>query len=293
MVMVMRGMAAAVTASVVLATTLWFSPAADESALGNVLDKIAAAETLQLEITRDGKSSRLWAKQPQKLRLNEADGTYKIALGGRLWSIDEKANRATSGPSPYFRNDKPGLDLLALLELPDRSHEEDFLQQRPAERVQRDGVECDVYRIEIPAADGTIRLEAIVDAATRRLRSVETKSDRNGQLRPIAKVTMLAVNEPVDEELFVVGDTLTEDGRIGKVTDRQGIVSIKPVMHGRFTPVGSRMPIKPGDWLRTDSRGVNAVCVRLLKQTDVTLGPGSLVELVTPKQIRVIAGELK
>ena len=33
--------------------------------------------------------------------------------------------------------------------------------------------------------------------------------------------------------------TLTEDGRIGKVTDVQGIVAIKPVLAERWTPAGA------------------------------------------------------
>ncbi len=40
-------------------------------------------------------------------------------------------------------------------------------------------------------------------------------------------------------------------------------------------------------------RGANAVALRLVKQTDVTLGPGSLVEAVKPNQIRIFEGEVK
>ncbi|HUT12367.1 MAG TPA: VIT domain-containing protein [Thermoguttaceae bacterium] len=64
-------------------------------------------------------------------------------------------------------------------------------------------------------------------------------------------------------------------------------------MHSRFTPVDGRILLKPGDWVRTDRRGANAVALRLVKQTDVTLGPGSLVEVVRPNLIRVSSGTLK
>jgi len=288
--LVMRGLAAAVAATVVLASTLWFSPSTDDKALAfdRVLEDIAAAESLHLQITQDGQSTEAWAK-PGQLRWNQSDGTYRIARGKRLWSIDEKTNRATSGPSSYF-DDKAGLDLLALLELPAGEHTRD---QMPAQRVEREGVACDVYRIEIPATGGSVQLEALVEASTRRLRWIETRVRRDDRFEPIAKIELLAMNGPVDEELFVVGDTLTEDGRIGKISDIQGIASIKPVMHSRWTPVGQRMPVKPGDWLRTDVRGANAAAVRLVSQADITLGPGSLIELVKPNQIRVISGELK
>ena len=94
-------------------------------------------------------------------------------------------------------------------------------------------------------------------------------------------------------DLFVAGDTLSEDGRVGKVTDVQGLVAIRPAMHERFSPVTERMPLRPGDWLQTDPRGANALSVRLLPQTEVLIGPGSTVELASPQQLRLAAGEIK
>src|SRR5262249_32730740 len=73
------------------------------------------------------------------------------------------------------------------------------------------------------------------------------------------------------EDKFVISDTV-DDGRIGKVTDAQGVVSIKPVLHERWSPVLGRLILKPGDWLQTDSRGANAVALRLLKATKVIVG---------------------
>src|SRR5262249_3108260 len=73
----------------------------------------------------------------------------------------------------------------------------------------------------------------------------------------------------------------------------QGVVAVKPVMHQRWTPLRSQMLLKPGDWLRTDVRGANAVELSLVKKTNVILGPGSLVELLKPTQVRLIAGELE
>ena len=67
--------------------------------------------------------------------------------------------------------------------------------------------------------------------------------------------------------------TLTVDGRIGKVTDCQGLVSVKPVAHSRWTPIASHMVLKPRDWIRTDLRGANAAALRLATSIRVTLGP--------------------
>ncbi len=288
-----RGLAAT-AAAIVVAAALWtvFSPGDGSLTFGSVLENTANAETLHLEIDCGGQSTELWAKGP-KLRWNAPDGTYKIASGETMWEIDEKANRATSQKSPFFDAQQPGLNVLPLLDLPGDADADNLLGAEPAERVERDGRQCDLYRVELAAAEGPIRVEALVDAGSGLLRSLEAKANRTGRWQPLTRITVLAAGEPVDEEKFVVGDTLTEDGRIGKVTDAQGIVIVRPVMHKRFSPLRPGMLIKPGDWVRTDIRGANAVKIRLVKQTDVTLGPGTLVELSSPKQIKLISGELK
>ena len=89
------------------------------------------------------------------------------------------------------------------------------------------------------------------------------------------------------------GQALSEDGRIGKVTDSQGLVSIKPVMCRRWTPVSGTVILKPEDWLRTDVRGANAVELHLAKDARITLGPGTLVELTSRQQIKLFSGEMK
>ncbi len=98
---------------------------------------------------------------------------------------------------------------------------------------------------------------------------------------------------PIDDEKFALADVLSEDGRIGKVTDAQGVVSVKPVLHDRWSPVQPRLVLKPGDWLRTDSRGANAVALKLLKATVAIVGPHSTVELVKANEIRLLAGEIE
>ena len=95
------------------------------------------------------------------------------------------------------------------------------------------------------------------------------------------------------EDRFVVSDKLGDDGRIGKVTDAQGVVSVKPVLHERWSPVQPRLVLKPGDLVRTDARGANAVALKLVKATGVIVGPHSTVELVKPDEIRLLEGEVQ
>ena len=87
------------------------------------------------------------------------------------------------------------------------------------------------------------------------------------------------------------GSSLSSDGRIGRVVDCKGIVTIKPVMHARWTSVSVGLPIEPGDWVRTDGRGANAVRVRMGGQAELILGPGAMAELGNSDMARLIRGE--
>ncbi|MEK6250120.1 MAG: VIT domain-containing protein, partial [Planctomycetales bacterium] len=53
------------------------------------------------------------------------------------------------------------------------------------------------------------------------------------------------------------------------------------------------MLLKPGDLIRTDTRGANAVTLQLAGQGEVIAGPGTIVELVSASQLRVSQGQLK
>ncbi|MBC8113963.1 MAG: hypothetical protein H7062_06275, partial [Candidatus Saccharimonas sp.] len=104
---------------------------------------------------------------------------------------------------------------------------------------------------------------------------------------------LIAMNEAVADEKFVVAKSLTEDGRIGKVSDAQGIAVIRPMLAKRWTPLGRDLLLKPGDWLRTELRGANALKVTLSSDVELTLGPGSLVECISPTQARLHSGEVQ
>jgi len=297
-VIAMRTLAATAAAGIIAVTLFFTGKATDDSAtaLGSVLDKFAAVSSLRLEITVDDRTETIWAAQPGVLRWDHTDGTYRIARGDRMWLVDEKANRAASAKSPYFGGEKhSALKPLALLgtKLAELADDETLAKSQPVEKVEHDGETCHLYRTQLAAAEGKILLEALVNTESLALCRLEAKWDRNGLVKPIGTIDVVARDEPIDESLFVVGDTLTEDGRVGKVTDAQGITSVKPVMSSRFTPASTGMLVKPGDWLRTDVRGANALAVRLAGNTKLTLGPGTRVEVVRPDQIRVSMGQLE
>ena len=290
-----RLVASAAAAAAVFLGFTWNGDLPDRAEAGfdRVLHELASAETLHLQITQDGQSNDAWVRHPGLLRINRADGTYQIARGSREWLVDEKANRAASRKADYFHTDERHLDPISLLSVSETVTLNKALKLAPAERIQQAGHDLDRYVVHVSAEGGRIRVEAYADAKTQMLRSLVSTAIRGVKEKEIAKVELLTVDEPIDEKVFVVGDTLTEDGRIGKVTDPQGIVSVKPVMHRRWAPVCDSVILKPGDWLRTDIRGANAVALRLVKNTAVIVGPGSLVELPTPRQIKLASGELR
>jgi Flp pilus assembly protein TadD len=291
-VLASRALAASAASAALAGALIWGWLAGGESAasFGKVLQEVAAAETLHLRVTQNGKTEDVWFRRPDHLRWQLGPGLYRIARGADSWLVDEAANQAKSSAVPGFSPGQPGLDLLGLLRL---SADQGTQAARPQSMIERDGKEYRVYHTEASDKYGPIIVDALVDAGTNLLCSLEATQHAKDGPQPLGSIEVVAVNAPVDEDLFVVGETLTEDGRIGKVTDVQGVVMLKPMAGSRFTPVAGPMIVKPGDWVQTDLRGANAAALRLVPQTAVTLGPGSLVELAGPKTIHIHRGELK
>ncbi|HEY7314110.1 MAG TPA: hypothetical protein VH643_32465, partial [Gemmataceae bacterium] len=292
----LRLLAAAAAVLFVIGPSLgwWLFVRDANPALARVLDNTVRAGSLHCQLARGGETFEVWTEATGRLRRDNPDGTYQIAANGQLWRIDEKANRAVSGQSPYHRDKaETPLDLFALLELPAEPDRARLADTRAVAQAERDGVECLVYHLEVPAEEGPIEIEALVNRRTKLLHSLQAKKPGEDEAKPLARLDVLAYNQVIPEEKFVVRDTLTEDGRVGKVADVQGVVSVKPVMHTRWTPVPTHLLLKPGDWLRTDRRGANAADVRLVKRTRLILGPGTLIEIVKPDQVRLLEGELE
>jgi tetratricopeptide (TPR) repeat protein/Mg-chelatase subunit ChlD/outer membrane lipoprotein-sorting protein len=296
----LAGRVLAITVVAVAAMVAWVTvDNSGEPTLAQVLEKTAAADSLHLKVVQSDEKQpqtwEVWSKNGGKLRINRADGTYDICQQEKRWQIDEKANRASAGDSPYYAN--KALDLLPLLDA------DDSLSPKIRKNLRTTAVrpvhekigdaEYDVYRYQTADEGRTVYVDARVNSATRLLHSLETLIDRDGRRTPVATLTVMNANQPVDENLFVVGDALTEDGRIGKITDAQGMVSVKPVMAERWTPVCGNILLKPGDWLQTELRGANAFAARLSSKSQIIAGPGALVELNDPKQIRLYSGDLK
>jgi Flp pilus assembly protein TadD len=290
-----RWLAAAAVLAVAVGAYAWI--ARSGLSLGQALENTAKADTLHARWTSNGKVLEFWhTSKPNRWRADDLNGNYRVADESGIWFVDEPANEARRTKLP--KGEVPPLDhLLGVLGLPDERNF--FLEARPTEKIRENDDDVLVYRVKEPVpalvAESVLPLwiEARVVAKTQRLHSIRTWREANGKETNVAELTILAYDEPIAAEKFAVADTLTEDGRIGKIADVQGLVTVKPVLHERWTPVREGLVLKPGDWLRTDARGANAAALRLVKNTGVILGPKTHVELIGPKKIRIIEGEIE
>ena len=291
--------AAAAVIGLSFALYFWLAPEASGGlTFGQVLENVEKADTVHLRIenklaTSDGKvgyRAEFWhVSEPKRWRI-DYDKHYRIGDGTRFWIIVENENLAKRGDRYQGLSDSmvylmAGLGLVAEPEM--------VLAAHPVKRMPRGSTDVLVYHIKTKHMKGIMRVEATLDAKTHRLQSLTSRYEVDGTTELVGELTVIAYDQPIAADKFIIADTLTEDGRIGKVNDVQGIVTVKPVLHERWTPVRERLVLKPGDWLRTDARGANAAALRLVKNTGVILGPKTLVELIGPKQIRLIEGAIE
>ena len=289
-----RGMA--VVAASAAAIAVWFhagnTNAVSGAPFSDVIAELRTARTLELRIIKDGRTAEVSIRAPGLVRYEDSPQQYRIAAGSRLWRIDEATNTRTTGDSPWFVNPNEQIDLLGLLEvgIADASP---LLKSHPSGKSQYEGRACDVYAVQLAGKTKKLQIEAFTDPATKRLLGITARPV--GALAnagpPLAELQLVAMNAPIDETKFVVAKSLTEDGRIGKISDAQGVVVLRPMLSQRWTPICRETLLKPGDWLRTDIRGANAAQIRFSSGVELTLGPGTLVECISPTQARIHTGE--
>lgn len=167
------------------------------------------------------------------------------------WLVNEK-----SGKAERVKDEKPPTGLLDLLLTGEKQGKFDASQAKPGEKITCDGVEYLVYHVSVKA-DEPIEIDAFVRADNKRLHSLQAK--RTGKPAVLAELHLVSINEPLPEDKFAILSSLSEDGRVGKVADVQGVVTVKPLNAERWTVADDNLVLMPGDYLRTDNRGANAV----------------------------------
>lgn len=279
----------------------WFgaTSAVGSVTLDDVIRQAVQSETLQLKVVRHGTEADVWVRKRDDhstdVRWEESPSLYRIAHGSRLWEIDEENNTVKSAAHEWLNPDgnTREVDLLAMLGIEESASQ--FRKVRAVGHVKHADRNCRVFRMITEQDDRKLLIEAFADAETNDLLMIAAWPDglRNARKAPLAELRLIARNKAVDESRFVVAKSLSSDGRIGRVLDAQGIVTLRPVMRSRWTPVARQMLIRPGDWLRTDVRGANAAELAMTSQFKVVAGPGTLVEIQNPGQIFLHGGEVQ
>ena len=303
----------------VAGVAVWLSSSPESlnaAPFSKVLDRLASVDSMQLRLVSQGQNVDVWVRSPGQVRIDDAPTRYRIARGGSVWQIDEQANTLVAAEAGHRQRlftgkDNSDFNLAALLELclPDldtgkssgdkTSKSVDLRDLIPVRRLIHEGRDCVLYQTEFAGAGGDrpAKLEAIADAKSFELLSFVVHEERvagdNVKDVPAVELRLIAMNVPVDESKFVLATTLSDDGRVGKVTDVQGIAGLRPLNAQRWTCTRRDLIVKPGDWIRTELRGANAVAVSLTSQTQLVIGPGSLVEVLSPTQVRLHSGEMQ
>lgn len=286
---------ALVALSALLGTAIWFvshGPATADVTAGSILDRTTNADSLQLRVTQRGQTANVWVKRPGQIRWEETPTKYRIATGSQLWRIDEETNTYRTETTNWYDEEEQRVDLLSLVGIEGREAAR-FRRVRPTDQKNEKGKHYQVFRMTTQDREPPVVIEALSETRTGKLQSLAVWPAGNRQGPPLAELALVAQDVEVEDSKFVVAKSLSEDGRIGKLTDSQGIVTLKPMLARRWTPVCRQMLIKPGDWLRTDVRGANAVTLELTSQYRVILGPGSLLELQDPHTLKLHGGEVQ
>ena len=92
---------------------------------------------------------------------------------------------------------------------------------------------------------------------------------------------------------FVPAVHANEDSRVGSVLDRQGTALVRAVGRDRWTPIGPRSILMPGDQVRTPKRGANAVELQLVGKRSVVMGPGTLIEIADAETVKLYRGDVE
>ncbi|WP_162275850.1 VIT domain-containing protein [Roseimaritima ulvae] len=256
--------------------------------LGEVLDRALAAPTLKLDVQRPGQSAEVLIRQASLVRWQESDSQYTIATPEHRWQIDEQTNTVRRERSPWHRANSKQVDLLSLLDI-DAKQAQQLRSSVAGESTTIEGRRRTLFT----STKGQPVAHGFFDATSGRLQ--ELRCWPTGWSPQAVPRTLLIVARDlaVDESQFVVADKFSEDGRIGKIVDSAGVVTLRPMTQRRWTPVATQMLLKPGDWLRTDAWGANAATVALTSQFKIILGPASLLELRSPTDIRLHRGQVK
>ncbi|TWT55398.1 Vault protein inter-alpha-trypsin [Thalassoglobus neptunius] len=277
----------------------WFATTSSSQAspltLGQVIDELDQAESLELTVRRGNDIAEVLISESSRVRWQDSPLQYQIARGSRLWQVEASEDEpivTNVSRNPWQRHDGK-VDVLSLMGVPLSGRVRE-LNAQPDGFDSYAGTECRVFRTIIRDADKSMRLQVYVDAESNALKGLVLREwGSSSKSMPLGELTLVQWNVPVDEKQFRVPVHLKEEDRIGTLTDFQGLVSLRPLGNQRWTPIIRNVVLRAGDWCRTDVRGANAVTLEMRSGNTLILGPGSLVELISETEVRLASGWLQ
>ncbi len=254
---------------------------------------LANSASFEAEIEADGVKQYVAGAENGKLRLDTEPGVYSLVNQNLAWEVNEISNRAEPASAAYFyrRDDAAALNPWRLMQLEPETGA--ALAYREEEVAKNNSPAFTSY-FNARYRGQPVAVEAHVDAVKQLPRDLLVWPRENRGALPLLRFQLTQAGGAADATKFKLAETLTEDGRIGKVIDLQGLVTVRALASSRWTPLcNANTLLVPGDWLRTDNRGANAATVQLAPQTKLIVGPGSLLELPKPDQLRLTTGVLQ
>ena len=265
-------LAAGLIAASVVVSAATREPRPDPDPVGAAFAQLTAGGA-HFRLTDGERARDAYVQFLDNVRIEDDAERYTLlqSRGGDAYAVDEGANR-------YARLDPAERDRLRGLFPPWDTRRLSVVGSSPCAGGT-------TYALDPPA-------EVDLDAAGKFV-ELRRYALNNGARQLVATLTLLQNPAPMPDDKFALKPTLSEDGRVGKVSDVQGLASIKPLNAARFTPLRPNTLVLPGDWVRVDPRGANAATVRLLPEATLIVGPGGLVEVTKPDRLRLIQGEIE
>lgn len=255
--------------------------------LGELLRAVRDASALSVVVHTPEGDSNVSFQAPGVVRWDDANGSYRIADGSRLWKVDATKGIVGEEASPLPAEGMDGLSLLQLAELAP----ENFGNTHPVRHEVIGGVPSLVYEAQVTLNQKAATLKAIARKDSRQLTSLQLVSDENSTV--LADVQLVAINAAVARDTFQLPKSLQQKGSVGTLSDIQGLVYVRSFPGHRWTPASESLSLFPGDQIRCETRGANAAVIRLTSGGQVTMGPSTVVSLMSASRVQLVKGEIE
>jgi outer membrane lipoprotein-sorting protein len=236
-----------------------FSSTKGGIAFGQILENMTTIRTFHAKVDQDGKEGEIWAKRPNMLRIEGADGdSIEISNGPTMWSVNVPFNKVTKKSSHYFSSaQKQGLDVIDYFIQMQCDAFEGFLSEEPVNHVISEGKRLDVYRTRFSGHGYDMSFVAWVDGETHLIHSLTLEYYRDGELAGQFSLSGIEYNSEVADSLFsfqppekmrvIVEEpkSLPVSELAGQGATLSGVVTWasngKPVKRARLTVSGGRI----------------------------------------------------